>query len=192
MNIFAKMRLNNLQKKAKALFEKRESGANVNVKYEIKVLKDLAKFYLQHCFDKKLPNGFILIDEYYRAAAKLDDAEAQYLLGQRRLELGKFWQAWHEGNYGEPTHRQYADICFKEAFDCLTEADKNGYPLAKRLYGLAYINGWGVAMDQEKGFKMVVDSIEEANAWDKATEIFKELGLNKPEFFSTMIQMRKK
>lgn len=192
MNIFARMRLKNLQKKAKTLFEKRESGANVNVKTEINVLKELAKFYLNHCFDKSLPNSMILIDEYYRAAAKLDDAEALYLFGQRRLDAAKFWQAWQEGNYGEEVHRQYAEMYFKEAFEALTEADKNGYPLAKRLHGLVYINGWGVPQDQEKGFKMVVDSIEEAKAWDKATEIFQELGLNKPEFFSAMMQMRKK
>lgn len=191
MNFLAKMKLKGLLKKAKHLCDKREQGANVNIKNEIKVLKQLAKFYQKHRSDKKLPYATILADEYHRAAASLNDADAQYTLGQTKLEEGKFWQAWIEGNYGSEVHSIYAAQAFKEAFELLKDADKSGYPLAKRLHGLAYINGWGVDVDQNKGFQMVVDSIEEANAWDKATEIFKELGLNKPEFFSTMMQMRK-
>lgn len=190
--MLAKMKLKSLQKKAKNLYDKRERGANVNVKTEVKVLKDIAKLYIKHQFNKKFPNALVHAHEYYRAAAGLSDAEAQFILGEIQLEKGKFWRQWHEENYGEPVHEAYAEMYFKEAFAFLSEADQNGYPLAKRLHGLAYINGWGVEIDQNKGFKMVVDSIEEANEWEKATEIFKVLGLNKPEFFSTMMQMRGK
>lgn len=188
--MFAKFKLKKLLKKAKNLYDKRERGANVNIKNEVKVLKDLAKFHLKHQFNKKFPKAKIYANEYYRAAAALNDPEAQYILGKEQLETGRFWQSWHDGHYGEPVHETYKSQCFKEAFALLEAADENGYPLAKRLHGLAWINGWGVEANNDKGFKMIVDSIEEANQWDKATEIFKELGLNKPEFFSAMMQMR--
>lgn len=192
MNFLAQMKLKRLQKRAKYLFDKRDSGAVVNINNETKILKQLGEFYFKHRFNKSLPHADVLAVEYYRAAANLNDAEAQYILGKSRLELGRFWQTWRDGAYGEELHQAYADTCFKEAFENLNHADKNGYPLAKRLYGLAYINGWGMPVDQERGFQLVVDSIEEAKAWDKATEIFQQLGLNKPEFFSTMMQLRKK
>jgi hypothetical protein len=85
----------------------------------------------------------------------------------------------------------YAGGSFREALGFVIAAQNHGHILAKRLHGLAYINGWGLEVDRDKGFQFVVDSIEDENAWDRATKIFEEIGLNRPEFFSTMMQMRK-
>ncbi len=80
--MFARLKVNKLKKKAKNLYNKRESGASVNVKTEVKVLKDIAKFYEKHLFHKKFPQAAVLRNEYYRAAAGLEDAESQYILGK--------------------------------------------------------------------------------------------------------------
>ncbi|HAT9519670.1 TPA: hypothetical protein JBC96_14495, partial [Legionella pneumophila subsp. pneumophila] len=57
--------------------------------------------------------------------------------------------------------------------------------------GLCIINGWGVESDKNAGFELVVDSIEQEGSWDKIPQIFASMGLNKPEFFSAIMQRRK-
>lgn len=191
MNIMQRFKLKGLEKKVKKLHDLREQGGNVDVKQEAKAQIELAKFYDAHSFDKKLPRAIVQAFECYRAAAILGDMEAQYICGQRRLEEGKFWEHWSAGLYGNPIHKKYAALFYEEAFTYLKEAETSGHPLAKRLHGLALINGWGVDKDVEAGFKLVVDSIAAENAWDKVTKIFEELGLNSPEFFSMLMTYKK-
>ena len=61
---------------------------------------------------------------------------------------------------------------------------------ALRVMGLCHIHGWGVAVDRQKGFSLIVDSINRDNSWDKLPEIFSKIGLNKPEFLSELIRYR--
>lgn len=191
MNFLQRFKLRSLKKKAEVLFKKRDSGAG-DVKQEIKIHKDLAEFYDKHQFDKKLPYAPQSALEHYRIAAILGSSEAQYIFAKRKLEEGKYWDEWIEGIYGRTIHKTYAKACYEEAFNYLSEAEKNSYPLAKRLHGLAYIHGWGIEKNKDEGFKLIVASIEEENAWDKATQIFEELGLNTPEFFSSIMALKQK
>jgi TPR repeat protein len=192
MNFLSKYKFNRLKKRVKILYDKRERGDNVDVRHEIKANKELGKFYQQHQFDKAMPHAAIHAAECYRAAANLGDAEAQYLFGQLKLEQGRFWDQFSQGIYALPIHQEYAKDAYEEALEQLQQAAEKGNYLALRLYGLVYINGWGVVQDKDKGFKMVVQSIDEAKAWDKATQIFEELGLNTPEFFSSIMAVKSK
>lgn len=190
MNFLQRIKLKSLKKKVKNLYEKREKGANVDVKYEAKAQMDLGNFYSQHLFDKDLPNAEVYALECYRAAAILGNSEAQYIFANRQMEKGKFWDELSSGMYGRDIHQKYAKACYEEAHNYAQKAEDNGYALAKRLRGLAYINAWGVEKDKTKGFQLVVDSIEEEGSWDKATQIFEEIGLNTPEFFSSIMALR--
>jgi TPR repeat protein len=129
-------------------------------------------------------------NECYRAAALAGSVNAQYIFGKRRFDEGKFWQQWRQGIYGLPVHETYAKQMYEEGFIFLKKAIENGSFLAKRLYGLAYIHGLGVAKDQDQGFKLIIQSVDDEKAWDKATKIFEELGLNTPEFFSSIMALR--
>ena len=82
--------------------------------------------------------------------------------------------------------------CYADAHAYLSSSEKLGHIQAKRLHGLAYINGWGVPADKNRGFELIVESIDQENSWDKVPQIFKEIGLNKPEFFSALAQRRSK
>lgn len=190
MNFLQKMKLNSLTKRVKALYTKRERGGNVDAKHEIDAQLELARFYDQHRFDKKLPKAEIYAAECYRAAAILGSPQAQYIFGQRRLEEGKFWDHWSKGMYGRDIHKTYANAAYEEALNYLIKAETNGHAHAKRLHGLAYIQGWGLPKDQDKGAKLVVDSIDDEKAWDRAPEIFQKLGLNNPEFYSSIMSAR--
>lgn len=54
-----------------------------------------------------------------------------------------------------------------------------------------YYQWLGVESDKNTGFELVVDSIEQEGSWDKIPQIFASMGLNKPEFFSAIMQRRK-
>ncbi|MBS0359714.1 MAG: hypothetical protein JSS53_10625, partial [Proteobacteria bacterium] len=110
---------------------------------------------------------------------------------KRLLEKAKFWDGFKKSLFKTPIQEKYAKDFYQEAHSYLKQAEEHGYPLAIRLVGLSYINGWGFAVDQDKGFQLVVDSIEREGSWDRATQIFTELGLNKSEFFSSIMSMRK-
>ncbi len=51
---------------------------------------------------------------------------------------------------------------------------------------MTYIHGWGVIKNMNTGSQLVLDSIEQEKAWDRATKIFDELKLNSPEFFAAL------
>lgn len=192
MDFLLKRKLKKLQKRARILYDKRERGETIDAKYEIKAQLDLAHFYDKYRYYKIFPRAESCALEYYRTAAELGSAEAQYTFGQRRLEDAKFWDEWFAGINGQPLHQELAKSYYTEAFNNLSKAESNGYPLAKRLYGLAYIHGWGVPKDKDRGFKMVVESIEEEGSWNRATQIFTELGLNTPDFFSSIMAIKQK
>lgn len=192
MNILSRLKLKSLQKAADKLFHQREQGGNVDVKHEANAQLALANFYRQHLFDKGLPNAERLMQESYRNAALLGSLQAQYQFGKLKLQRGKFWQQWAAGQYGRDIHETYAKQCYQEAFNYLSEAEQGNYPQAVRLHGMAYIHGWGIEQDKDKGFKLIVKSIDLEEAWDRATQIFEELGLNTPEFFSTIMAIKEK
>ena len=182
--------LKRLIRKARKEVEKREQGKQGNMQNEINVHLQLAKIYQQLIRKPKYPNAKELMLEYYRHAANLGSIEAQYYFGYHKLELGKFWQAFAQDIYGQPIHQDYAKQHYEEAFQYLNEAKKSGFAKAYRTLGLAYIHGSGVTVQKERGFQLVVESIELDKAWDKAPEIFKKLGLNNPEFFSMMMSLK--
>lgn len=192
MNMLQKLKLKALISKIQKFHDMREKGVNIDLKDEITSQLQLAKFYQEHLYDKDVPDAAIYVLECYRAAASLGDVHSQYICGQRQFEKGRFWENFSTGIYGHPVHKKYATACYDEAFIYLKEAENNGHPLAKRLHGLALIKGFGVPKDLEKGFSLVVDSIEQENAWNRATQIFEELGLNTPEFFSLLISHKNK
>ncbi len=193
MNYFKKLTLSRLQKKVFALAKQRQTGDmnEAATQKEAALHLQIAKFYDKQRYNKTFPNAEILALESFRAAAGLHNPDARYAVGQRLLERGKFWDAMQKSIYACNAHKKYAGDAYQEAFVYLQAAEEQGHALAKRLHGLAYINAWGVEKDQDKGFQMVVDSIEQEGAWDRATQIFQEIGLNKPEFFSAMMSMRK-
>ncbi len=192
MNIFKRLKLRSLKKKALAMAKTRQTEAvsDVAIKKEILLYLEIAAIYDKYQHDRKTPNAEWLAIENLRAAADLHDANAQYQVGKRFLEKGKFWDEIRATIYASDIHDRYATDNYDEAFLYLKSAEDQNHALAKRLYGLAYIHGWGVPQDQDQGFKMVIDSIDLEGSWDKATEIFKQLGLNKPEFFNKILQFR--
>lgn len=192
MNPLKKMKLAALTKKIAKNHALRESGTPAPRDQEIKALLDLAKFYDAHAYDKDIPFAKSLALEAYRAQAILSDSEAQYICGERFMEQGKFWLAQHAGILSHEAQANYAANCFAESFKYLQAAEKNHHALAHRLHGMAYVHGWGVEKDTQQGFKMVIESLDWQDAWDDATKIFEELGLNSQEFFSALGAIRGK
>lgn len=192
MSFFKRLKLKSLLKKAKKLHQVRDQGEAGGFKLEIAALKELTHFFDANRFNKKFPDAQLQALEYYRAAAALDDAQAQHQLSQRLFAIARFYDEWEKNIYGSPIHKKYAEFYYEDAFKYLKQAETGGYALAKRFHGLAYINGWGVAKDSEKGFQMVIDSIEMEQAWERASKIFEELKLNSPEFFNAIMKHKAK
>lgn len=190
MIFWKRWQFNRLLKKAKREIDNREQGKQSHVQDEILIQMKLAKFYLAYHGSASFPFAKDQAYECYRYAANLGSIEAQYLFGEYKLEQGKFWHQYTQSPYGRPLHEIYAKACFDEAFNYLEKAKEGDHAKAVQLLGMAYIQGWGVAMDKEKGFQLIVDSIELEGSWDKAPEIFKKLGLNNPEFFSMLAKRR--
>lgn len=192
--MFTGMKIKSLKKKIEAMMKNRQENtvSEDETNKEIALHVQLAKVYDSLALNKKYPNAGLQALEAYRAAAILEDAESQYIIGNRRLELGKFWDEYRQSSFKAAVHDRYAQEAYDEAFAYLEAAVKQKHPLAMRTLGLAYINGWGKPVDQDQGFQFIVDSIDVENAWDRATQIFESIGLNKPEFFATMMKMRGK
>ncbi len=187
MAFFEKLKIKQLQKKLKKLYAARIEDGKANLKEEISAYFELAKLYEK---SKKCDPSGIYALECYRAAANLGNATAQYICAKRLIDKGCFWREWALGMFGNKVHQKYADDLFTEAQTYLTESETQGHPLAKRLHGLAYIRGWGLQQNSDEGFRLVIASIEQEGAWERATKIFEELGLNTPEFFSKLISHR--
>ena len=186
MAFFKKLKINRLKKKLKKLQAARENGKG-NLKEEIATYFALARVYEK---SKKYDPADIYALECYRAAASLGDAVAQYRCAKRLIDKGRFWSEWAHGMFGSKIHQKYAEDFFAEAQTYLIESENQGHALAKRLHGLAYIHGWGLQQNKDEGFRLVLASIEEEGAWDRATKIFEEMGLDTPEFFSKLMSHR--
>ncbi len=189
---FVRWKLKSLTKKVTAMasFRQHNPVSDSVIAHEIALLYSIAKIYDKYSFHKKLPHAREYALETYRAIAALKDVNAQYIVGMRLLENGKFWDSLQITIYACKAHKKYAADAYAEAFVYLDAAESAGSPLAKRLKGLALINGWGVEKNNDAGFALVVDSIEQEGAWDRTTKILEETGLNKPEFFSSVMSIR--
>lgn len=194
MILFKRLKVRNLTKKLNAMQKNRvhnQVSDEILVK-ECAMYHQLAKLYgaLQGC--KKVPFAHEMVWECYRAAANLDDANAQYLLAKHLVEEGKLRQQLQkEGLFASPSNERRYKQLFEEAHAYLSAAETLRHIEAKRLRGLCYINGWGVDIEPEKGFELVVDSIDQENSWDRVPQIFASIGLNKPEFFAALTKRRK-
>lgn len=162
------------------------------LKREILYYFELANLFKKLKGNRKFPYSEIMLVECYRAAADLNDAAAHYQLGYLFLEEAKYrLNIQNEGVFASPDNMQKSQQLFQQAHIHLQAAEKLGHVEAKRLRGLAIINGWGVVSDKNAGFELVVESIEQEGSWDKVPQIFASMGLNKPEFFSAIMQRRK-
>ena len=190
--MFTKWKIKKLKKKIRVLMEHRltNTPSDDDLRREIALHHELGKLYDSLRFHKKFPYADRDAIESYRVAANLEDVKAQFIVGQRLLELGKFWDTYVNSLYKTQTIERYATSTYEEALGYLRAAQGQGSAEAIRLLGLAHINAWGVPQNQNAGFKLVVESIEIENAWGRATEIFKQIGLNKPEFFASIMSMR--
>ncbi|HCA89684.1 MAG: hypothetical protein CMF38_00835 [Legionellaceae bacterium] len=195
MKLFKNLTIRKLTKKLKALKKYREHNQvnDETLQKEVTLYLKLAEVYLALQHHKKHPFAFVAYKECLRAAAGLDDAKAQYDLGRLLLDEAIYRDELENQELLANIYNQrQRDNYFEEALVCFKSAEKLGYFLAKRWHGLAYINGWGVEIDKEKGFEMVVASIDEENSWDKVPQIFADIGLNKPEFFAALGKHRVK
>lgn len=191
--LFKKFKMNRMIKKIKALQAARLNN-QVNDEAlikEISLYHTLAGIYGSLQGKKKFPYAREMVLECYRAAASIDDPKSQYLLGETFLEEAKFREFLEkQGVFSSTGNARQMKQLYEEALAYLTAAEARSHIQAKRLHGLCYINGWGVEPDKKKGFELVVASIDQENSWDKVPQIFAAIGLNKPEFFSELAQIR--
>lgn len=191
---FKRWKIRRITKKIKAMQANRvnnQPGDEV-LKKEILYYFELAAIFKKLQGHKKFPHAEIMLIECYRAAANLDDSAANFQLGQIFLEEAKYRQKLDiEGIFNSQANLKRAQQLYDEAHAHLMAAEKLGHIGAKRLRGLCIINGWGVEVDKNAGFELVVASIDQEGSWDRVPQIFASMGLNKPEFFSAIMQRRK-
>lgn len=195
MSFFTRFKINRLNKKIKSMQQIRVHNQpnDENLKKEIAAYHRLAAIYQSLIGKKKYPLAREMVLECYRAASTIDDSVAQYLLAKQLLDEARFRQELQtNGIFSSPSNERQAKVLFEEAHAYLIAAQALGHIEAKRLYGLCFINGWGLEVDKKKGFDLVVESIDQENSWDKVPQIFAAMGLNKPEFFSALTQLRQK
>lgn len=193
MVFFKRFKARRLRKKIGYMIKNRQENAVSDqiIAKEIQLHYHLAKLYKLLIGNHKEPFARESMLECYRMAASIGDLKAHFLLGEALLEEGKFWQELYNSDFTFEVYKTYQDNVFLEAFRYLEEAESQGYALAKRQLGLAYINGWGKEVDGDKGFKKIVESIDMLGEWPKVTEIFKKLNLNKPEFYAQLTNLQK-
>ncbi|WP_419418655.1 hypothetical protein ACNVED_08815 [Legionella sp. D16C41] len=195
MNFFTRFTIRSMKKKLKVLKHNRllNPASDEAIAKETNLYLNLAKVYESIKNRKKFPFAELMVNECLRAAASLDSSEAQFKLGSKLLEEGKFReQLEQEELFANASNNRQQQQLYEEAHAYLLAADNLGHIDAKRLRGLCYINGWGVNADKKQGFDLIVDSIDKENSWDKVPQIFAAMGLNKPEFFSALAKHRTK
>jgi hypothetical protein len=106
------------------------------------------------------------------------------------LDKAKAYETWQNEKIlaNSENDKRYQDLYF-QSHAYLGEASQKSVE-ALRILGLCSIHGWGEPMDRKKGFGLIVESINRENSWDKVTEIFAKIGLNKPEFLQELIKFR--
>lgn len=191
--MFTRWKIKRIVKKLKALQAHRVNNQPNDevLKKEIAYYFELAGIYRRVKCHKKFPYAQIMHDECLRAAAALDDAEANYQIGLETLEKAKFRDNIEkEGVFKSALNAKKCHQLYEEAHTYLSAAMGFGHILAKRLKGLSYINAWGLDADQKAGFELVMESIEQEGSWDRVPQIFASIGLNKPEFFAAIVQRK--
>ena len=194
MILFKRYKVKSLTKKLKSMQQSRlhSQPSDELLAKEKSMCHQLSKLYSLLKKNQKVPFAEEMVWESLRAATVLDDVDAQFKLATHLLEEAKFRnQLQIDGVFASTSNERQARLLFEEALAYLLAAEKFGQIGAKRTHGLCYINGWGLEVDQEKGFDLVVDSIAEENSWDKVPQIFASIGLNKPEFFAALTKHRK-
>lgn len=195
MIFLQRLTIKRMTKKLKAMQQARQLNQPPDeiLAKEIDMYRTLGSVYQSLKNKKKFPFNELMVRECLRAAAGLDSASAQYDLALSLLEEAKFREALEkEGLLANPSNLRQARSLYEEAHAYLSSAEKLGHALAKRMHGLCLINGWGVDIDKDKGFELVVVSIDQESSWDKVPQIFAAIGLNKPEFFSALGKHRAK
>lgn len=190
---FKTFKINRLIKKLKSMQQSRihNQPSEESLKKEIQGYYKLVSIYQPLIGKKKHPFAQQMILECYRAAANIDDTNSHFLLGKNLLDEAKFREDLQKNSVfaSDSNLRQMTEL-YKEAHAYLLAAENLKHIAAKRLRGLCFINGWGVESDKKIGFELIVESIEQENSWDKVPQIFASMGLNKPEFFSELTQLR--
>lgn len=194
MTYLTRWKIKKIVKKLKSMQANRVNNQPSDdlLKKEINYYFELATIYTKLKGHKKFPFAQLMSLECYKAAALLEDAEANYLLGQTFLEEAKFRQNIElEGVFNSESNLTKSKELYAEAHAYLSAAIALGHIAAKRLRGLCFINGWGLEVDKKAGFELIVASIDQEGSWDKVPQIFAAMGLNKPDFFSEIMQHRK-
>jgi hypothetical protein len=187
-------KINRITKKVKSMQLNRVNNQPTDqlVKREILLNFELAALFKKQIGKKNFPYADIMVIESYKNAANLNDSPAHYELGQIFLNEGKYRQnLQNEGVFCSEENQKRCISAFEQAHAHLLAAEKLGHVEAKRLRGLAIINGWGQPADKNAGFELVVSSIEQEGSWERVPQIFTAMGLNKPEFFAAIMQRRK-
>lgn len=191
---FKKIQINRLQKKLRNLqLSRLQNQTNpAMLSKELIIYIRLAKIYESLIGSKRFPFAREHALACYRAAAFLDDANSQYILGHKLLEEAKMRDSLQQNElFTSDSNAIFMQELYKEAHAFLLEAEKKQHVNAKRIRGLCYINGWGVPVDKDFGFDLVVASIDQENSWDRVQKIFKELGINQAAFFSELFRHRR-
>lgn len=194
MFLITRFKINRLTKKLKQMqqFRVHNQPKDEALKQEIAGYHKLASIYKSLHGKNKYPYARLMELECYRAAASMDDANSQFIVGKNLLDEANYRKKLQlEGVFANSSNEREMNQLYEEAHAYIEAAENLHHIQAKRLRGLCYINGWGLAEDKKKGFELIVASIDQENSWDKVPQIFAEIGLNKPEFFSALTQMRK-
>ena len=195
MVLFKRYRVKSLTKKLKSMQQSRlhSQPSDELLAKEKSLCHQLSKLYRLLKNHKKVPFAQEMVWESLRAATVLDDSDAQFQLGSHLLDEAKFREQLQKDEvFASASNERQAALLYEEALAYLRAAEKLGNIGAKRLHGLCYINGWGVEVDRERGFDLIVDSIADENSWDRVPQIFASIGLNKPEFFAALTKHRTK
>ena len=193
MGFFKRLKIKRLVKKLGVLKQAREHNQPKDeaVNTEKALYHQLAHIYARLHGKKKWPFARERMLACYRAASMLHDPKAQYLLGKALLDEAKMREELEASHvFASQSNERSMGQLYEEAHAYLSAAEGLQHVEARRLHGLCYINAWGVPEDKEHGFKLVVESIELEQSWDKVPQIFASIGLNKPEFFSALTKMR--
>ena len=195
MILFKNAKVKSLTKKIKVLQKSRlhNQPREEDVARELALYQRLIDLYEPLVGHKKYPFAQLMVRECLRAGAALDNANFRYLMGKSLLDEAKFREQLERDEvFSSAANQKEVVDLYQEAHAYLQSAQALGHIEAKRLQGLSYINGWGVDVDQDRGFDLIVASIDQEGSWDKVPEIFTALGLNKPEFFAALGKHRSK
>jgi len=193
--LFKRLQIKSLAKKLKSMQQTRQLNQTTDdlLAKEISLYMALADIYHSLRKNKKYPFADVMVRECWRGAASIDSPQANYELGKVLIEEARFREGIEtDGLFANNINQKLSLQFYEEGLAYLQRAEALNHILAKRLHGLCYINGWGVEADKNKGFDLVVASIEQENSWDKVPQIFAAIGLNKPEFFSALGKHRGK